>query len=68
MCQKLILGNCAIEMEERDDAQPYNGEQNAGTLCEYELKRIEQIRRNNARMQELGVGTQDARDLLHACE
>ena len=66
--QNLMLSNCAIGMEERDDARPHIGEQNAGTLCEYELRREEQIRTNNARMQELGVGTQDARDLRHACK
>lgn len=54
-CHKLMPSNVA--MEERDDAQPENGEHGADNQCEYELMREERIRRNNARMQELGVST-----------
>lgn len=55
-------------MEERNDAQLENGEHDAGNLCEYKLLREEHIRQNNARMQELGVGTQYAQDLRDACK
>ena len=48
-------------MEEQANPPPDTGENEAHVLCEYELLREENIRRINARLEELGVGTRDAR-------
>ena len=47
-------------MEELHDAQPQNGDHDADIPCAYELQMEERIRKNNERMQELGVGIQIA--------